>query len=332
MTYRWKEWIATCLILCISLLGARYCDDYWAYVGTLAALRAIMAVGYDVLLGYTGFLSMAHGTLFGIGAYACAILTANYHWSFWLAMPVASALTAAIGAIVGAVSFRATGFYFAVLTLGIGLIGFQIFTVSSITGGVQGFVGIPPLPPIPGLNASPQRYALYVTLVILAITYLAASAFVRSPLGGACKALREDTTLARSLGISVGLARMSAFTFSSFFAGAAGALYASISSFIAPESFSVMGVGFDVVVFVIVGGMGTLWGPMLGAALLTFIPELLRVARTFSLLGYGIVLLVFVIFAPKGIAGLVSGASLTKLPRVFGRRSRAERDAPLSAK
>ena len=101
------------------------------------------------------------------------------------------------------------------------------------------------------------------------VTYLACLAFVRSPLGAACTAVREDLTLARALGIRVGLARLAAFTVGAFFAGIAGALFASLSNFIGPDSFSVAAAGFQLVVMVIVGGKGTLWGPILGAALLT---------------------------------------------------------------
>ncbi|MDA8252351.1 MAG: branched-chain amino acid ABC transporter permease, partial [Rhodospirillales bacterium] len=147
---------------------------------------------------------------------------------------------------------------------------------------------------------------LVVTLLALAVTYFASLAFLRAPVGAACLAVREDALLAQSLGIRVGFARLAAFTFSACFAGVAGALFAAISNFVGPDTFSVMSTGFQVVVFVVVGGMGVLWGAILGAVLLTALPEALRVASTFSIAAYGVLLLVFILFAPKGIAGMLT--------------------------
>ena len=278
-------------------------DDYYAYVLTIASLFAALAVSFDVLLGYTGYLSLAHGALYGLGAYSCGVLTTRYGLNFWAALPVCGFIAGAVGALVALIAFRTKGLYFAVLTLGMGLIGHQLFLVlEPITGGIGGLVGIPG-PPQPGwLTVPATTYAALLALALLWITYLAAQLFVRSALGAACLAVREDVVLAQALGIRVGAARLAAFTFSAVVAGLAGALFAAISNFIAPDSFTVLGAGFQLVALVVVGGMGTLWGAVVGAALLTALPEALRVAATYSLLAYGVLLLVFVIFAPHGIA------------------------------
>jgi branched-chain amino acid transport system permease protein len=283
-------------------------NDYFVYVVTIGAIFATLAVAFDVLLGFTGYLSLAHGALYGLGAYTCAVLTARYGLSFWAALPLCGLVTGAAGALIALLAFRTRGLYFAVLTLGIGLIGHQLFLVlSDITGGIGGFVGIPgPEQP----DWLPVRSTIYFALLALGLlltAILSALAFVRSRLGAECLAVREDLTLAQALGIRVASARLAAFTFSAVFAGLAGALFASISAFIAPESFTVLGTGFQLVALVVVGGMGTLWGPVLGAVLLTALPEALRVASTYSLLAYGLLLLVFIIFAPKGIASLITG-------------------------
>ena len=242
------------------------------------------------------------------------MLTARYGWNFWLALPVCGVIAGAVGALVASIAFRTRGLYFAVLTLGIGLIGHQVFLVAEpITGGVGGFVGIPGVPQPSWIAVRATTYAALLAIVLLWITYVAAEIFVRSPMGAACVAVREDLTLARSLGIRVGGARLAAFTFSAVVAGLAGALFAAISNFIAPESFTVLGAGFQLVALVVVGGMGTLWGAVVGAALLTALPEALRVASTYSLLAYGLLLLLFVIFAPRGIASF---------PRLLGARRR----------
>ncbi|MGU3497143.1 branched-chain amino acid ABC transporter permease [Xanthobacteraceae bacterium A53D] len=283
-------------------------NDYFVYVVTIGAIFAALAVGFDVLLGYTGYLSLAHGALYGLGAYACAYLTARLGFSFWVALPLCGVITGLAGALIALVSFRTKGLYFAVLTLGIGLIGHQLFLVlADVTGGVGGFVGIPGPEQPAWLTVRPTIYFALLALGLLLLTFLAAVAFVRSSLGAACLAVREDMTLAQALGIRVAAARLAAFTFSAVVAGLAGALFAAMSAFIAPESFTVLGTGFQLVALVVVGGMGTLWGPILGAALLTALPEALRVAATYSLLAYGLLLLVFIIFAPQGIASILKG-------------------------
>ncbi len=285
-------------------------NDYLVYVVTIGAIFAALAVAFDVLLGFTGYLSLAHGALYGLGAYACAWLTARHGLSFWAALPLCGLITGLAGAVIALVSFRTRGLYFAVLTLGIGLIGHQLFLVlSGLTGGVGGFVGIPGPEQPTWLPLRATTYYALLALALLLATFLASVAFVRSSLGAACLAVREDLTLAQALGIRVASARLAAFTFSAVVAGLAGALFAAISSFIAPESFTVLGTGFQLVALVVVGGMGTLWGPILGAALLTALPEALRVAATYSLLAYGLLLLMFIIFAPQGIASLLKAAA-----------------------
>ncbi|GEO43045.1 branched-chain amino acid ABC transporter permease [Skermanella aerolata] len=307
--------IAASAVFIASCAVAFQLNDYYLYVVTIGAIFAVLAVSFDVLLGYTGYLSLAHGALYGLGAYSCAVLTANHGFGFWTALPIVGLITGAVGAIVALLSFRTRGLYFAVLTLGIGLIGHQLFLVfDEVTGGVGGFVGIPGPEQPDWLPVSPIAYSALLALALLWVTFVAAAAFVRSNLGAACLAIREDITLARALGIRVAGARLAAFTFSAVFAGLAGALFASMSNFIAPESFTVLGTGFQLVALVVVGGMGTLWGPIVGAILLTALPESLRVAATYSLLAYGVLLLVFVIFAPKGIASLLK-AAVKALPR-----------------
>ncbi len=300
------RWVAPLVLLAVALAAIPFLNDYILYVATIAALMAMLAVSYDVLLGLTGYLSLAHGFLYGIGAYACALMTTRYGFNFWLAVPTSGLIAAAIGALVALTAFRTKGLYFAVLTLGIGLVGFQLFLVlEPLTGGVGGFVGIPSPPALPGFADNPSQSNLALALIGLAITYLAALAVLRAPLGAACLAVREDATLAQALGIRVGLARLAAFTFSAFFAGMAGALFAAISNFVGPDNFSVLATGFQIVVFVVIGGMGTLWGPMVGAAFLTALPETLRTASTYSVAAYGVLLLFFILFAPGGFAGLL---------------------------
>lgn len=302
----YKISIAALAALVAASFVATQLNDYLLYVVILWAIFASLAVSFDVLLGFTGYLSLAHGALFGLGAYTSAVLTSRHNFSFWLSMPLAGMLTAVVAMAIALIAFRTRGLYFAVLTLGIGLIGHQMFLVASrITGGVLGFAGIP-APGIPDwLPVDQNLWNAILAMSLLCFTFLSAQVFVRSRLGAACIAVREDMTLAQALGIGIARARLLAFIFSGFFTGLAGALFGAINNFVAPESFTVLGTGFQLVALVVVGGMGTLWGPILGAALLTALPETLRMASGYSMLGYGILLLVFILFAPKGIAGMI---------------------------
>ena len=309
------RWVVPCIILVICLAFVPFMNDYLLYVATIAGLMCILAVSYDVLLGLTGYLSLAHGFLYGVGAYVCALMTTN-GWNFWSALLASGLFSAAMGALVALVAFRTKGLYFAVLTLGIGLVGYQLFLVlEPLTGGVGGFVGIPSLPSLPGLENDTSRNALVVTLIVLAVTYYASLAFMSAPVGAACLAVREDVLLAQALGIRVGAARLAAFTFSAFFSGIAGALFAAISNFVGPDNFSVTSTGFQIVVFTVVGGMGLLWGPLLGAVVLTVLPEILRGAATYSVAIYDILLLLAILFAPQGLGGLLkSGVMRMRRP------------------
>lgn len=291
-------------------------NQYQVYVVTLIALFGILAVSFDVLLGYTGYLSLAHGALFGVGAYAFGLLTSQHHVQPWASLAAAAAITTFAGAATALLAFRTKGLYFAVLTLGMGMLAFQLFTVAtSVTGGLQGVAGIPGLPVPVRWQMQNTVFNAVVLLAFLWIAYLACYAFTRSRIGRECVAVREDATLAQALGIRIGVARLAAFAVSALFAGLAGALFAAVSNYVGPESFSVTTTGLQLIVFVVVGGVGTLWGALLGAALLTVAAELLRETQAVSVLVYGLLLLVFILFAPRGIAGFVLDAKKRLLDR-----------------
>jgi branched-chain amino acid transport system permease protein len=310
---------AVAVVIVLAGLAMPILSDYQIYVLSVIGWTGIVAVAYDVLMGYTGYLSLAHGALFGVGAYAYANLAVRTPVGPWLSLLGAGLVTLCAGTLVGALAFRTKGLYFAVLTLGIGLVGFQLFTVlESLTGGLQGFAGIPSLSMPTGLFADPQRFALVVLLVALAITYAACYAFTESRVGRDCLAIREDPTLAQALGIGISLTRLLAFAISAFFTGIAGALFASASNFVGPDSFSIHAMGIQLLVLTVVGGMGTLWGPLLGAAVVTILSESLRSAQHLSLFLYGLMLLVVIVAAPKGIAGLLISALRSRRERAHG--------------
>ncbi|MCW2743217.1 MAG: inner-rane translocator [Blastococcus sp.] len=319
--------VRTALTMLLPLLGivllgvfGTGADDYTIYVLTLAVLAAISAMGLDVLMGYAGYVSLAQGAMYGIGAYTTAILTREHAWSFWAALGGAVVVAAAIAAVLAGLLFRTRGLYFAIVTLGIGLIASGLFvSAREITGGPSGYVGIPGITPFLGWQPTTDAHKLVIALVLLAVLYLVAALFVQSTWGRRSVAIREDEVLARSLGIRPEMPRFMAFVFAAVCAAVAGSFFAAYSNFISPTSFGLLAVGFQAVVIVVVGGMGTLWGPMLAALLLTALPEGLRVADQLSALLYGVVLLIFILFAPRGLAGLLTDA-VRAARRAGGRR------------
>jgi branched-chain amino acid transport system permease protein len=313
------------LLVVLAVLIALPTDSYGIYVLTIAMVSTIPAVGLAVLMGYAGYISAAQGVFFGVGAYATAIMTVEWGMNYFLALPLSAVAAVIVALLLAAPVFRTRALYFAVITLGIGLVAENVFdSAESVTGGVSGYAGIPKPDQIPLLGISLESlFAQYLLAVaLLLVAYLIAAAFVRSRLGRAALALREDELLANSLGIRVGLARVSAFVVAAAIAAIGGSYFAAISSYVAPESFSVATAGFQAIVIGVVGGTGTLWGPLGAGVLRTASPELLRAADEYGVLAYGVLLLLIVRFAPDGIAGILRRA-------VARWRSRGDRDVPL---
>ena len=232
-----------------------------------------------------------------------------------------------IGAVIGLVAFRTRDLYFAILTLAIGLLGYEAFILArGLTGGQLGFPGVPSPAPLPivGWELATPRGTLFFGLFLLVVAVVICKRFVGSRYGAWCLAIREDELLARSLGVRTAWARMAAFVLSSALIGIAGAFFASMSNFIGSDPFAVTKIPFELIVLVVVGGMGTLWGPVLGALVLTGAPELLRVADVYSGLLFGLVLLAIIRLAPGGFADVLT----TIGERLRPRRRRSEPPAP----
>lgn len=306
--------------LCLLVVAGAgmYANEYHVYVLTLIVIAALPAIGLDVLMGYAGFVSVGQGAMAGAGAYAMGYCTVKFELDPWLSLVLAIVLTSLICLGLGIIVFRTSGLYFAIVTLGIALVFSGIFVNwTSVTGGGAGLVGIPRLQRVPFVESQTLSDSdfLVVSLVLLWFVYSCALAFVNSKLGLRCLAIREDPVLSRSLGIQMFVARLGAFVFAGTCAAVGGALFASSSSFIAPPSFSLLAVGFQAIAIVVVGGKGTLWGCLLGAVALTGLPEILRVTSTYSALIYAVVLLLIVLFLPKGLSGVFLAAFRRFSPR-----------------
>jgi branched-chain amino acid transport system permease protein len=283
--------------------------EYPLHLLNISGIWIILALSLGLLQGYVGEISMGHAAFYGIGAYTSALLTMNAGFPFWLSLPLSAVVTMVFGHLIGLVSLRLRGPYFAICTLGFGEIIRLVFVNwREVTGGPDGITGIPSPQAIPlpfggslAFTSKQANYLLIYALVLLTLGVM--HRLVRSRPGRAFMAVREDPVYAESIGINVMQYKRLAFLVSTFFAGVGGCLYAHYEHFISPYSFTT-GQSFDLVIMVILGGMGTLMGPIMGAILLTFIPELLHSIRDYRMIIYGLMLMVVIIYLPHGLAGL----------------------------
>ncbi len=274
-------------------------NQYFLGVITLSCIWAISVYGMNVLLGYTGQLSLAQAGFFGVGAYTVGILTVNYETSFWAALLGALVLTVALGYVVGLFALRTRNEYFAIFTLGVGIVIFYVIEKwEGVTGGRLGLIGVPyPAP----LQELPHLY--YLVLAFLALTIYIVASVARSLVGRGFMAIRNSEELAAAVGINVGRNKQLAFVISAVFAGLAGALYAPYIGFLGPAIASVP-ITFNMLLYLLVGGLGSLSGPLVGSLIVASLTQLFQQFQEYQLVIFGPVLVLLVIFFPRGLAGL----------------------------
>jgi branched-chain amino acid transport system permease protein len=288
---------------------------YYLTLLILAASYAVAALGLTVLLGYSGQISLAQAAFFGIGAYAFSILAVRYGVPFWPAAVAAVAVAAAFGLVLGMISLRLASHYLALVT-----IGFQIITQlvlanwHGLTGGPDGISNIP-RPSLFGLTLSTDEQFYWVALGILGLAAYVVARLRQSRLGGALLALREDEIAAAAYGVSIFRTKVMAFAIAAALGGLGGVIYASGSLYISPDVFNFyQSVSFFAMV--LVGGRESIVGSILGAGLLTFLPELLRFLQAYTVAIYGLLVVVVVLFLPQGLYGaLLSGIGMLRARR-----------------
>jgi branched-chain amino acid transport system permease protein len=248
-------------------------NDYYIYVMSLAYIMAIAAVGLNLILGYTGQLNLAHAGFMAIGAYTVGILTVDYGVPYWAAFGLAGILSAIIGFFAGLVSLRLKSHFFSIFTLCVGFIIYlSIEKWESLTHGTVGIIDIPEPTGIGPIRFDNTWSQYYLVLFFLVLSLWLMSRIVHSLLGRAFIAIRNSEDLAETLGINLMRTKVLAFVLSTFYAGLAGALYAGFVRFIGP-GMALESHTFDMIAFILVGGIGTLFGPLLGAILLTWLTQ-----------------------------------------------------------
>jgi branched-chain amino acid transport system permease protein len=305
---RWLPHVAFA-ILAIGVAVLLSGNRYFAFIGGITLISITWATGMNLLYGYTGLMPMMFAGIAGISAYMTIGLAA-VGWSFWVAMLVASLGASLIGVVLGLPSLRLRGFYFTLCSLVIQTVitlGFVYFV--NLTNGDTGISQIP-LPELPGGGRLTGLGYDLVLAALAIIGVIVLTLVVNSAFGRRLIAIREDDGLAETLGINVTRQRMIAFFIASIFASVGGALYAPYVGFISPRSFDVL-VSLNIWLMVAFGGRGTVWGPVLGAALLAPVPFLLQDYYTIKDVVYGLLIIGVIVLLPAGIAGGLKRAPRT---------------------
>ncbi len=294
--------IVTVLPLIFSLSRA---TGYYTDVMVFVAIHSIIAAGLSLLLGYAGQISLGQAAFYGIGAYASGILTTRLDLSPWLGILAGMILAASLAYGVGLPALRLKGHYLAMATLGLGMIVYIVFNeFIALTGGPSGFGEIPPLHFV-GIEISSTIGFYYLAWgMAIAVLWISLN-IVDSRPGRALRAIHDSEKAAAAVGINITRAKVQIFVISAIYGALAGSLYAHFVTFINPPPFDVF-FSVRVLMMVVIGGVGSIWGAYLGALLLTFLPEWLTFLEDFDVLAYGIILLGIVMFSPDGITGLAS--------------------------
>jgi branched-chain amino acid transport system permease protein len=278
-------------------------NDYHLTVMSTAYIFAIATLGLNLITGYTGQLNLAHAGFMAVGAYTVGILTVDHGWTFWASLLMSGVICVVLGYFIGLVSLRLKGHYFSIFTLCVGYIMFLVIEKwDGLTHGTVGIMGIPEPEAIGGLTFDTPVRLYYLVLFILVVLVWVMRRIVKSLLGRTFIAIRNSDELAEALGINLMRNKMLAFTLSVFYAGIAGGLYAGFVRFIGPDMAGVQHT-FDMMIFAMVGGLGTVLGPLLGAIGMPWLTQSLQFLQEYRFIVFGPILVALVIFLPYGIVG-----------------------------
>ncbi len=321
----------------------RYQQYHLIHVAGLIAIYVLLALGLNVIIGYTGILNLGYAAFYGIGAYTAALLAIHFKISFWLLLPISGLAAAAAGALIGMTTLRLRGDYIAIVTLGfVEIVRLGLNNLDFLTNGPKGLPGIDQTILVPQLTLAGRSlkldndisYYYFILLLVLAAIFVLLRLH-NSRVGRSWVAIREDESAAEIMGVNTTAMKIQAFATGTFFAGVAGCVYTHWVGFITPELFTFWE-SVLLVVMIVLGGMGSTAGVLLGALLIVGIPEVLRdVLQQFSgggassmksfydnlilarMLIFGVIMMVIVIFRPQGIVP-------PKRPRVSEKKSGSE--------
>ncbi|MHB8124899.1 MAG: branched-chain amino acid ABC transporter permease [Desulfitobacteriaceae bacterium] len=306
--------IGMIILLFLLIVSLVVRSNYLYSILIIIGLYAIVVQGLGILMGYAGQVSFGHAAFFGLGGYTVAILTTRYHWPTLAALLASILLPAIVAALIGKQTLKLRELYLALATLGFGILVSIIFTEGGeLTGGPSGISGIPYITIGSFTFDSDQKFFILVWMILLLLLF-GINNLVHSRTGRALRAIRESEYAAENAGIDCALLKLQAFIFSALLTGLAGGLYAFYVTFISPSPFSYH-TSIQFVLMAVIGGLGTFWGPLLGAAVVVALGEILRevvpllipgAGGEYQIIIYGLILVVLMIYQPKGLSSIAN--------------------------
>ncbi len=277
-------------------------NDYYRDIMTLTCMYVVLALGLNIIVGQAGLLNLGYVAFYAIGAYTYAILSTSYGLSFWPGLVVGALTASSVALLLGMPILRLRGDYFAIVTLGLGEITRIVLNNwDSVTGGPNGIAKIA-RPILAGRELNTTLELYYLILAIALITVFAMRRLIASRIGRAWIAIREDETAAEAMGINTFRLKLLAFVLGSAWAGMTGVFFAAKMAFVSPESFTFFE-SVLILCMVVLGGMGSIPGIILGAFLLIALPEIFRDFQDYRMFAFGIALILMMIFKPQGLLG-----------------------------
>ncbi len=300
---RFVPWILFAVAFAAALAFTATANSYYVFVMATLALTAVTGIGLNVLLGLTGQVSFGHVGFYALGAYAVAILTVTAKWSFWAALPVAAVVAGVTGALLALPALRVKGPYLAMVTIAFGfIVEHGAVEMRGLTGGQNGIMGVPTISAFGA--AFGERGVALAAIVLAALATLGYWLLARSRWGAAMRAVKDSEVAAESIGLDPIRIKALAFTISAVCAGLAGAFFSALSGFVTPSTFT-FSQSILFVLVVIIGGAGSVAGPLVGAAIVVLLPEALAGLAEYRLLFFGALLLGVLWVAPGGVVGTV---------------------------
>ncbi len=296
--------VGLAVVIAFLLLLPLFLNDYYRDIMTLTCMYVVLALGLNIVVGQAGLLNLGYVAFYAIGAYTYAILSTVYGLSFWPGLIAGALVASAFAVLLGLPTLRLRGDYFAIVTLGLGEITRIILTNwDSVTNGPNGIARIG-RPVLAGYTLRTTLDFYYLILFIAIVTAFAMHRLMDSRIGRAWIAIREDETAAEAMGINTFRLKLLAFVLGSAWAGLVGVFFAAKMAFVSPESFTFFE-SVLILCMVVLGGMGSIPGIILGAILLIALPEIFREFQDYRMLAFGVALVLMMIFKPQGLLGKV---------------------------
>jgi len=304
-------WIRIVLGLIVAGILPFFISNYHVFQASMVLSYAIALVGMNILIGYSGQISLGHGAFMAIGAYTSAILMDKMNIPYWMTIPIAAFICLVVGFLFGLPALRLEGHYLALATFALAVALPQLLKfkhLEFLTGGVQGIVIMKPDPPwesLFGLKLNSDRWLYFFTLAVTLLMFVIGWNLIRGQVGRALIAIRDQPIAAASMGINTPMYKSLAFGVSAMFTGVAGALSAILVAFVAPDSFTVF-LSITLLVGMVIGGVTSLTGALYGALFIQFIPNIAdQISKAAPWAIYGTMLILFMYLMPTGIAGAI---------------------------